>query len=201
MVPADIARRRLKNICLAYLLMLEKADYFELCQQQFERADNMTDQMGCLSPIVNYRNSIRDHIVDDFYRQWQDTALVIDKWFSAQGSSYIDNALDTITPLFEHDAYTPDNPNRARSLLGSLIGNSCAFHQTDGAGYHFIADRIMELDAVNPQVAARIGNAFVHWKKLLPAQGRLMRVEIERLLGCSRLSNDLNELLTTSLED
>lgn len=200
-MPADIAKRRLKNICLSYLLMLDKADYFELCQQQFDAADNMTDQMGCLLPIVNYRNGIRDHIVKSFYRQWQSTALVVDKWFSAQGSSYASNALDTIIPLFEHEAYTLGNPNRARSLLGALIGNSSAFHQVDGAGYEFVAERIMELDKINPQVAARMGNAFVHWKKLNSEQGSLMKAQSERMVSGGQLSNDLHELLTTSLDD
>ncbi len=196
----DIAQRRLKNICLSYLLQLDKVEYFELCRRQFETADNMTDQMGCLLPIANYRNPVRDQIVDEFYRQWQDTALVVDKWFSALGSSYADNALEMIIPLFEHEAYTLKNPNRARSLLGALISNSSAFHQADGVGYRFVADRIIELDAINPQVAARMGNVFVHWKRLIPEQSRLMKSQVERMVNPGQLSNDLHELLTTSLE-
>jgi len=199
--PDDIAKRRLKNTCLSYLLILQKTKYFELCLQQFEAADNMTDQMACLQPIVHYENSIRDQIVSRFYQQWQDTALVVDKWFSAQGLSYAANALQTIIPLFQHGAYTLNNPNRARSLLGALIGNSSAFHQVDGAGYAFVADRIMELDNINPQVAARMANAFLHWKKLAPEQGRLMKQQIERMVESGQLSNDLYELLTTSLQD
>ncbi len=198
--PLEIAQRRLKNICLSYLLLLEKLEYFELCMQQFDTADNMTDQMGCLLSIVNYLNPVRNQIVDAFYRQWQDTALVVDKWFSAQGSSYANNALDAIIPLFDHEAYTLKNPNRARSLLGALIGNSSAFHQADGAGYRFVADRIIELDAINPQVAARLGNVFVHWKRFIPAQGDLMKVQVERMVNGGHVSNDLHELLTISLD-
>ncbi|MCP4186269.1 MAG: aminopeptidase N, partial [Gammaproteobacteria bacterium] len=172
--PNDIARRRLKNTSLSYLLMLEKSKYFKLCRQQFESAHNMTDQMGCLSSIVHYRHEVRDQILYGFYQQWQDTALVVDKWFSAQALSYAPDSLRSIIPLFDHAAYTLHNPNRARSLLGALIGNSSAFHQADGAGYSFVAERIIELDAINPQVAARMGNAFIHWKKWIPAQGDLM---------------------------
>ena len=200
LTPDEVARRRLKNTCLSYLLLLDKSEYFDLCLAQFQSADNMTDQMGCLLPIVHHQNSIRDQIVMDFYRQWQDTALVVDKWFSAQASTYAENALQSILPLFEHEAYTLHNPNRARSLLGALIANSSAFHQADGEGYRFVADRIIELDAINPQVAARMANAFVHWKRLIPAQGELMKIQIERMLICD-LSNDLFELLTTSLQD
>ena len=199
--PEHIAKRRLKNTCLSFLLTLRKDKYFDLCLLQFEAADNMTDQMACLQPIVHYQNGIRDQIVSEFYQQWQDTALVVDKWFSAQGLSYAPNALQSIVPLFEHGAYSLNNPNRARSLLGALIANSSAFHQADGAGYTFVADRIIELDGINPQVAARMANAFVHWKKLVPAQGALMKQEIERMVHSGQLSNDLHELLTTSLAD
>ncbi len=198
--PQHIARRRLKNTSLSYLLMLQKPDYFELCRRQFATAHNMTDQMGCLLPIVDYRHELRDQIVSEFYQQWQDTALVVDKWFSAQASCSADDSLQSIVPLFDHAAYTIHNPNRARSLLGALIGNSSAFHQADGAGYRFVADRIIELDAINPQVAARMGNAFVHWKKLLPQQGRLMKQQIEKMVAGDHVSNDLYELLTTSLQ-
>lgn len=199
--PDEIAKRRLKNTCLSYLLTLEKPEYFELCLSQFNIADNMTDQIGSLLPIVHYRNNVRDQIVERFYQQWQDTALVVDKWFSAQGASYADGSLQSIIPLFQHEAYSITNPNRARSLLGALIGNSSAFHQADGAGYRFVADRIVELDAINPQVAARMANAFVHWKKLIPAQGALMKQQIESMVESDQLSNDLRELMTTSLQD
>jgi aminopeptidase N len=196
-----IARRRLKNICLSYLLQLEKPDYLALCREQFDQADNMTDQITCLQAIVHHRNELRDEIVTRFYQQWQDTALVVDKWFSALGSSIAENALDDIRLLFEHPAYTLHNPNRARSLLGALMANSRAFHQPDGAGYAFAADRILALDAINPQVAARLANPFVHWRKLVPELGRQMKAEVEKMLASGDLSNDLNELLTTSLQD
>jgi aminopeptidase N len=199
--PEAMAQRRFKNICLAYLLTLEKDVYFDLCRQQYETADNMTDQMACLQPVVNYQHAVRDQIVSDFYEQWQDTALVVDKWFSAQGLSSQTDALVTIVKLFEHPAYTLSNPNRARSLLGALIGNSSAFHQADGAGYEFVVDKIVELDAINPQVSARMANAFLHWRKLLPAQAALMKSQIERMAETPNISRDLDELVTTSLND
>jgi aminopeptidase N len=198
--PDDIANRRLKNTCLNYLLTLDKTEYFDLCLRQFETADNMTDQTGCLVPIVHYQNRHRDQIVAQFYQQWQDTALVVDKWFSAQAASYADGALDHIISLFGHEAYTLHNPNRARSLLGALIANSSAFHQSDGAGYEFVADKIMQLDAINPQVSARMANAFLHWRKLIPTQRKMMKQQVERMMSSKNISNDLSELITTSLQ-
>jgi len=199
--PEAVGRRSLKNTCLAYLLTLDKSEYFELCLQQFESADNMTDQIGCLSPIAHFRNATREQIVSQFYTQWQGTALVVDKWFSAQAMSYAPDALAEIIALFEHEAYTLNNPNRARSLLGPLIGNSSAFHHSSGRGYEFVAEKIIELDIINPQVAARMANAFLHWKKLIPEQGELMRQQIEMIAATANISNDLNELVTTSLVD
>ncbi|MFA9420728.1 MAG: aminopeptidase N [Gammaproteobacteria bacterium] len=199
--PEEVGRRSLKNTCLAYLLMLDKNEYFELCLQQFESADNMTDQIGCLLPIVHYRNVVSEQIVGQFYSQWQNTALVVDKWFSAQAMSYAPGALGEIIALFEHEAYSLHNPNRARSLLGPLIGNSSAFHDRSGRGYEFVAEKIIELDVINPQVAARMANAFLHWRKLIPEQGELMRRQIEMIAATENISNDLNELMTTSLMD
>ena len=119
----------------------------------------------------------------------------------ALGSSYADNAIAEIRPLFDHPAYTLSNPNRARSLLGAMVTNSSVFHQQDGKGYAFAAQKILELDAINPQVAARLANPFVHWRKLVAQQGQLMKSQIEYMLANSEMSNDLNELLSTSLED
>jgi len=197
--PEDTGKRSLKNVCLAFLLMLDKTKYFDLCLQQFNNAGNMTDQIGCLLPIVHYQNPVREEIVRRYYEQWQKTALVVDKWFSAQASSYAKDSLSNIKTLFDHPDYSIHNPNRARSLLGSLIANSSAFHEPGGAGYAFVAGKIIEIDAINPQVAARMANAFLHWRKLLPAQGQLMKQQIEIIVSTPNLSSDLNELMTASL--
>jgi aminopeptidase N len=197
--PEAMARRRLKNICLAYLLHLEREEHYELCAQQFDQADNMTDQIACLRVIVHCRHPLRERIVAQFYQQWKDNALVVDKWFSALGSNQGEHALEQIKPLFDHPAYSLTNPNRARSLLGALIANSSAFHQADGAGYRLVAQKILQLDSINPQVAARLANPFVHWRKLVAEQEQLMKSQVETMLGSDDMSNDLNELLTTSL--
>jgi aminopeptidase N len=199
--PEDTGRRSLKNTCLAFLLTLDRDKYFNLCLQQFNDAGNMTDQIGSLLPVVHYQNGVQAEIVQRFYEQWQDTALVVDKWFSAQASSYAEDSLTIIKVLFDHPAYTLNNPNRARSLLGSLIANSSAFHESSGDGYRFVAGKVIELDAINPQVAARMANAFLHWRKLVPAQADLMKQQIEVIVSMPNLSNDLNELMTTSLAD
>jgi len=199
--PQSIARRRLKNICLGYLLHLERDEYFDICAGQFDAANNMTDQIACLQIVVHCRHPLRDRIVTQFYRQWKDNALVVDKWFSALASNNSEHALEQIKPLFDHPAYSLTNPNRARSLLGAMMANSSAFHQADGAGYRLAAEKILQLDRINPQVAARLANPFVHWRKLVAEQEQLMKSEVESMLASGDMSNDLNELLTTSLKD
>jgi aminopeptidase N len=199
--PEAMARRHLKNICLGYLLHLQREAYFELCSEQFEQADNMTDQIACLRIVVHCRHPSRDRIVSAFYQQWKDNALVVDKWFSALGSSQAEDALEQIRPLFDHPAYSLTNPNRARSLLGAMIANSGAFHQADGSGYALAAQKILQLDAINPQIAARLAGPFVHWRKLVAQQETLMKSQVEAMLSSDRVSNDLNELLTTSLQE
>ncbi len=198
---AAVAGRRLRNTCLRYLLRLEQPRYFELCREQYGAADNMTDQLACLEGIANYDHALRDEIVARFYDQWRQSPLVVDKWFTAQGASLRDDALDAIVPLFEHPAYRLDNPNRARSLLAPMMQNPRAFHRADGAGYRFAAGKILALDALNPQVAARLANPFLHWRKLVPELGEQMRAEVEAMLARGDLSNDLHELLSTSLAD
>jgi aminopeptidase N len=199
--PDAMARRRLKNICLGYLLHLQREAYFELCADQFDRADNMTDQIACLQIVVHCRHPLRDRIAAQFYQQWQDNALVIDKWFRVLGSNQAEDALDQIKPLFDHPAYSLTNPNRARSLLGAMIANSSAFHQSDGSGYALAAQKLLQLDAINPQVAARLANPLVHWRRLVVQQEALMKSQVEAMLSSGKMSNDLNELLTTSLKE
>jgi len=198
--PGAMAQRRLKNICLGYLLHLQRDTYFDLCANQFEHADNMTDQIACLQVVVHCRHALRDRIVAQFYQQWKDNALVVDKWFSVLGSTQAEDALEQIKPLFDHPAYSLTNPNRARSLLGAMIANSSAFHQADGSGYSLAAQKLLQLDAINPQVAARLANPFVHWRKLVAQQEQLMKSQVEAMLTSGKMSNDLNELLTTSLK-
>jgi aminopeptidase N len=199
--PDAIGRRRLKNICLGYLLHLEREAHFELCARQFDNADNMTDQIACLQIVVHCRHPLRDRIVTQFYQQWKDNALVVDKWFSVLGSNQSESALEQIKPLFDHPAYSLTNPNRARSLLGAMMANSSAFHQADGSGYALAAQKLLQLDVINPQIAARLANPFVHWRRLVAEQEQLMKSQVEVMLSSDEISNDLNELLATSLNE
>ncbi len=194
-----IGRRRLKNSCLAYLGLLDNDRYRELIETQFKQADNMTDQLASLGAIADSRHDLRQRLFDAFYQQWSDTALVVDKWFRLQASSRYPNALDDILELQHHPAFNLKNPNRARSLIGAFQANSVMFHDPSGRGYEFLADKIIELDVINPQIASRMAQAFLIWQKLIPELSDKMHQQILRIQQKPGLSNDVSELMTSCL--
>jgi aminopeptidase N len=197
----SIGKRTLKNVCLGYLTQLQKEQYFKLAKTQFDNANNMTDQMGALNSMLNHRNATRSAMFDSFYQQWSDTALVVDKWFSAQASASYPDALNEILALEKHSAFNLMNPNRARSLIGAFQANGPVFHDPSGKGYQFLADKVMELDSFNPQVASRMAGAFLNWKKLIPEQAEAMKQQILRIQAKPGLSSDVAELMSSCLAE
>ena len=199
--PQAIGQRRLKNICLAYLSHLDKPTYLDLIELQFDQADNMTDQLASLGAIADRNGSVRQRLFDAFYQQWSDTALVVDKWFRLQASSRYPQALDDVLGLQRHPAFNIKNPNRARSLIGAFQANSVLFHDPSGRGYEFLADKIIELDAINPQIASRMAQAFLIWRKLIPELSDKMHQQILRIQSRPGLSNDVSELMASCLAE
>jgi len=124
---------------------------------------------------------------------------VLNKRFSVQAASHAPNALDEIIKLSGHPDFNIKNPNRVRSLLGPMQSNIQAFHEPSGRGYAFYADKIIELDTLNPQIASRLADALLGWKKLIPEQGELMKQQILRIQAKTDLSDDVAEKLAASL--
>jgi aminopeptidase N len=199
--PDAVGRRALKNRCLGYLMLLGGDRYLQLANTQFEQADNMTDQLGALAAVADQKSALRDQMFDQFYQQWKDNPLVVDKWFSAQASSTYDGVLEEIFRLEAHDAFNLQNPNRARSLIGAMQGNPVAFHHPSGRGYEFLADKILKLDRFNPQIASRMASGFLNWKKQVPQQAMLMKAQLERIRTTAGLSDDVSELVESALGD
>jgi len=202
--PTAVGKRRLKNSCLHYLALLDIAqldrdEYITLAQQQFDAADNMTDQLAGLSAVMDKDSATRSQMLDAFYQQWSDTALVVNKWFSLQAAAQSPGALDHIIALAEHPAFNIKNPNRVRSLLGPFQGNVVAFHHPSGRGYAFYADMLMELDSLNPLTASRLVDAFLDWNKLVPELGEKMKQQVLRLQAKPGLSDDVAEKISACL--
>lgn len=198
------AARMLKNSCLSYLCMLDDTEVLELCRGQFERADNMTDQMAALGALVNMPFSAaaeaRQAALDEFYRQWQHEALVVNQWFQVQATCKHSGTLDAVKALLEHPAYDPNNPNKIRSLVGAFCGqNMRNFHQQDGRGYQFLADQVLRLDRSNPQIAARLLGPLIKWERYpLDVQARMI-TELSRIMAQEKLSPDVYEVVSKSL--
>lgn len=204
---AAVAKRRLKNRALALLARLEgdstddgSGEIMELCWQQYQSANNMTDAMSAFSHLVHQDNNHREEALQHFYERWKDDPLVLDKWFAVQATAPRDGALEKIIRLRESADFTLKNPNRVRSLITSFaMRNPVAFHRADGAGYRFQSKIIMELDGLNPQVASRMVRPLTQWQQYDAGRKELMRAELDKMMQ-AKLSRDLYEIVSKSLE-
>ena len=197
---AAMGRRSLKNRCLDYLMQLDDPTTLELCLHQFRTADNMTDEIGALGLLANRECKERQPALETFFQRWQHEPLVVDKWLALQATSQLPGALGEVKSLMKHPAFNLKNPNKVRSLIGSFCqANPVRFHAVDGAGYAFLADQVLALNAMNPQVAARLLGALTRWHKYDTARQRLMRRHLERILAASDLSPDVYEITAKSL--
>jgi len=195
-----IGRRRIKNTCLNYLCSLDDMAIKNWAMQQFKTAKNMTDQMAALSVMVNNPHYARKQSLDDFYQQWQHEALVIDKWFALQASSPTPDTFATVQALMKHPAFDMGIPNRVRALIGAFSqANPLHFHAANGQGYQFLADQIIALNTLNPQVASRMISAFTSWRRYDASRQALMTAQLERIMSTEAISKDVYEIASKSL--
>ena len=192
--------RRLSNLALSYLMATESREAIELSSRQFQGADNMTDSLGALATLAGCACPERDQALASFYRRWRDDRGVIDKWFSLQATSALPDTLSRVNALLDHPDFDIRNPNRARSLIGAFSqGNQVRFHEASGAGYRFLADQILRLNAINPQIAARMLTPFSRWRRFDAARQELMKGELTRILALPGLARDVYEIAAKSL--
>jgi len=196
----SIGRRSLKNLCLAYLSLLDDGVLHQACFDQFADAGNMTDRLAALTCLVHNRLPKHEEALMAFYQRFQDDPLVVDKWFSLQATAPGVETLEQVRALMDHPAFTLRNPNRVRALIGAFAhGNPAVFHDPSGGGYVFLAERVLELDAVNPQVAARMLAPLSRWQRFAQPHRQLMRQQLERIRQRDELSNDVGEIVAKSL--
>ena len=197
----QIDRRRLKNRALRYLVALEEPDTIALAVEQFRTATGMTDYEAAFSMLVDLDSSETDRAITEFYERWRAEPLVLDKWFRMQAMSSSPRTFERVRALFNHPDFNLANPNRARSLLFAFAaGNPVAFHRPDGEAYRFVADRVLALDAINPQVASRIVSTFNQWKRFEPGRAALMKAELERIARQPGISKDVLEIVERAVE-
>ncbi|MDX1381254.1 MAG: DUF3458 domain-containing protein, partial [Xanthomonadales bacterium] len=196
--PAAMARRSLRNACLSYLL--QTPDGFALAEAQLAGSDNMTDTLAALQGLVHNAAPAADRALAAFEERWRQDALVMDKWFAIQACVPGADAVKRVRALTEHPAFSLTNPNKVRSLIGAFaMLNPTGFHAADGAGYRFHADQVIALNALNPQVAARMAAAFNAWTRYDRGRQQSMRVELARIAATDGLSPDVSEIVHNAL--
>ena len=196
--PQAMARRALKNICLAYLIELEQGA--ALAASQLDASDNMTDTLAAMRGLVMAESPLAGKALAEFEASWKDDALVMDKWFIIQAAKPGRDTVNKVLELMQHPAFSIRNPNKVRALIGVFaMLNPTGFHAADGSGYAFLADRTIELDALNPQVAARMASCFNRWKRYDSGRQKLMKEQLQRIAAVEGLSGDVAEIVNHAL--
>ena len=192
----SVGRRSLRNLCLRYLMELDEPEVRSSCRHQLETADNMTDALAALACFANARAAAgRGAPLAWFEERWKDDPLVLDKWFALQATSRRPDTLDRVRSLLRHPGFDIENPNRVRALIGAFChSNQRWFHDASGAGYRFLSEHVLAIDAFNPQSAARLLSAASRWRRLEQGRGALLRSELERILAAPNLSKDCYEV-------
>ena len=200
--PNEVARRRLAAVCLQYLSAADVPGIRARCLETYQNADNMTDSIAALNALRDVDCDERSTAFEHFVQRWQTQPLVLDKWFGLHAASRVPDAFEQVKALMAHPRFDLKNPNRVRALLGTFArGNLREFHREDGAGYEFIADQVLALNSLNPQIAARLASAFSQWRRYAGAHGTQMKSQLQRILSTENLSPDVYEIVEKSLQD
>jgi aminopeptidase N len=188
-------RRALRNACLDLMAVTGTGDAVARAMRQYQRADNMTDRMAALATLAQHDRPERVTALDDFYRRYGHDPLIVDKWLSLQATIPEPETLDRVKGLTTHPAFSFTNPNRIRSLIGAFAqANPTQFSRPDGAGYDFIVETVLALDARNPQVAARLLSAFKSWRALEPVRREKAQASLRRVVKTEGLSADVQDI-------
>ncbi|MBV8500673.1 MAG: aminopeptidase N [Paucibacter sp.] len=202
-------KRALANLALAMLVLDAKAHnrsdagvWLGRAYQRFKDATNMTERLGALAALVNGHAELAEPALARFHAQFKDEPLVVDKWFALQALAPEQGGrtFARVRQLLQHPDSTLKNPNRAPALLFSLcMQNPAAFHRTDAAGYVLWADQLLLLDAINPQVAARMARTMDRWAQLAEPYRSAALEAIRRVAAKPDLSSDVRETIERAL--
>jgi aminopeptidase N len=196
----QVEQRKMCNLALKYLSLSGYSDVEQLLTEQFNGADNMTDSLGVLGAAQFGDLALFEALMLKFEQKWQADPLVLDKWFALHANTDRTDILARISMLMGHSQFTINNPNRVRALIGTFsFFNVAGFHNIDGTGYKFVADYLIKLNEVNPQIAARIITPLIQWQKVDKTRQQLMQHQLMRIGDTKGLSNDLFEKITKSL--
>jgi aminopeptidase N len=195
----SMGQRALKSVCLSYLAAIGNDEMRSIVKEQFDHATNMTDEAAALIELANVDGELCDYACDKFYQKWKHETLVMQKWLAAQATSSRPGIIERLKKLEQSDVYDPKVPNLLRSLVGGFaMRNPVAFNAKDGSGYQYVADKIIEIDKYNPQVASRLAKSMNHLNKLDKERAGHLKGQLERILA-SELSKDTYEVVSKNL--
>ncbi|MFT7413813.1 MAG: aminopeptidase N [Methylophagaceae bacterium] len=198
----DMAKRSLKNMCLSYLMTAEDPMQTQRCLKQMKQSDNMTDRLTGLVLLSEQSGPEKEHALRAFYEQWKHDRLVVDKWLTVQAQSTLPGTLIRVKGLMKHPAFSIKNPNNVRALIGQFCRNNpINFHAKDGSGYQFLAEQIVVLNKLNPQVAARMLGAFNSWRQYDATRQAMMKQVLKDIASQDDLSSDVYEVVTKYLAE
>jgi aminopeptidase N len=194
--PISAGKRALRNLILGYL---SDIDGPALADAQFRAADNMTDSMAALGCLAGLDVPEREAALAAFYERWKDEPLVVDKWLAVQAGSRLPVALSEVQKLLKHHAFDLRVPNKVYALIRGFTANHVRFHAADGGGYAFLGDQVLALDALNPQVAARMARGFDRWKRFDDNRRARAQAQLARIRDAKGTSRDVAEIVSKAL--
>jgi aminopeptidase N len=198
--PQSMGKRALRNLMLGILSSTHGTGCRKRSKTHYDDAHNMTDRVAALSVLASMQHPERNEAFGDFYDRFKDYELVVDKWFGLQASAAHPDIINILNTLKGHPDFNIKNPNRARSLYAAFaMNNPVSFHAADGSGYAFLADAVIELNSINPQIAARLLTPMREWKRYSADRQDKMKAELERILASGDLAPDVFEIASKSL--
>jgi aminopeptidase N len=195
-----MGRRALRNRALVYMVASGRPAGRTAAAEQLAASQSMTDTIGALAALNDTDSPERTEGLQAFHDRWQQDPLVLDKWFSLEAMSTLPGTLDRVKELLGHPRFDRGNPNRIRALVGGFtMGNPVRFHARDGSGYAFVADEVVSLDRLNPQIAARLAQSLVRWRRFDGDRAAAMTAALRRILQQPNLSKDVYEIASKGL--
>jgi len=196
----NMGKRAIKNRSLRLMSALEDDELISLVFKQYKESLTMTDRVVALDILENISPKFAQEAQSDFYEKYKDDTLVMNKYFAILAASHRAGTLDRVIELQKDDAYNELIPNLVRSLIGVFARNYKHFHAKDGSGYKFVADKIIDIDKINPQMASGLAGAFKIYEKLNEVNKNAMKVELERVVSTQSLSKNVYEIVSKILK-
>ncbi len=196
----SMGERAIKNAVLSYLISLEDDAINTICLKQYDESVTMTDRIVALDLLENFVPDLAEERLRHFYERYKEDTLVMNKYLSVLSASEREGTLDRVQALQNDPVYDVKVPNLVRALLGVFARNAVAFHAPTGHGYAFLAEKVIELDAINPQIASGLTTAFRSYSRLNPENKELMKEALEMILNEKEISSNVYEIVRKILD-